>query len=165
MIYGVDPGPLYSGIVSLDGGPGPHLEPWAQGCAPIGILPNREALRCLEQRGASGALLAIEMVSSFGMPVGAEVFETVYWIGRFRQAWSGPVRRVTRHHVKLYLCQSARAKDSNIRQAIVDRYGGNDKAAKGTKKHPGPLYGFKADLWSALAVALTAHETEGKLDE
>jgi hypothetical protein len=47
-----------------------------------------------------------------------------------------------------------KAKDANIRQALIDIYGGNDKAI-GNKKTPGPLYGIKGDLWAALAVAVT----------
>jgi hypothetical protein len=97
------------------------------------------------------AACVIEMVASFGMPVGAEVFETVYWIGRFAQA-IGPhcVTRITRNEIKNHLCHSSRAKDANIRQAIIDRLGG-----PGTKKAPGLTYGISGDVWSALAVALT----------
>lgn len=104
-------------------------------------------------------LLCIEMIASYGMAVGKEVFETCLWIGRFQEAWEsrgGTVRLVYRREVKLYLCESARANDANIRAALIDRYGpGKDKAI-GKKATPGPLYGIKGDEWSALAVALTA---------
>jgi hypothetical protein len=33
-------------------------------------------------------VLAIEKVVSYGMPVGAETFETWVWTGRFIQAWA-----------------------------------------------------------------------------
>lgn len=98
--------------------------------------------------------LAIEMIASYGMPVGAEVFETCVWIGRFIQAWGGPWSFVYRRDVKLHLCGSSRAKDGNVRQALLDRWGGK-KAALGNKASPGPLFGFKADVWQALAVAVT----------
>lgn len=115
--------------------------------------------------------MAVEMVQSFGMSVGEEVFETVLWTGRFIESYS---RRhllarhcpqwfkVYRKDVKLHLCGSMRAKDANIRHALIDRYGGKD-AAIGTKRSPGPLYGIKADLWSALAIGVTwldTHSTE-----
>lgn len=107
----------------------------------------------------SDAVLAIEMIASYGMAVGREVFETCVWIGRFIQAWPGSHELVFRRDVKLHLCGDSRAKDPNVRQALIDRYGpGKDKAI-GTKKFPGPLYGFAADMWSALAVAVTATET------
>lgn len=100
-------------------------------------------------------ILAVEMVASYGMAVGKEVFETVWWTGRFTQAWKSPdsVIRVYRKDVKLHLCGSPRAKDPNIRQALIDRIG-----PVGTKKEPGPLYGVKSHAWAALAVAVTVHD-------
>ena len=65
---------------------------------------------------------------------------------------------VYREDVKLHLCGSPRAKDANIRQALIDRWGGKAEAV-GTVKKPGPLYGVKSHAWSALAVAVTALET------
>jgi hypothetical protein len=118
------------------------------------IVENSLLLRALAHgRGADH--LAIEMVESFGMAVGKEVFETVYWIGRFVQAWRGPYTRVYRKEVKLHLCGNCRAKDPNIRQALLDKLG-----PVGTKREPGPCYGIKSDLWSALAVAVTFVETK-----
>ena len=56
------------------------------------------------------------------MPVGAEVFETVYWSGRFAEAYGVEhVERITRVDVKMHLCHTSRAKDGNIRQALIDR--------------------------------------------
>ena len=98
----------------------------------------------------------IEMVASYGMPVGKTVFETCVWIGRFIEQWGGDWEYMYRKDVKMYLCNSTRAKDSNIRQALIDRYGGSKAAAIGVKAAQGPLYGFKADMWAALAVAVTA---------
>jgi hypothetical protein len=100
--------------------------------------------------------MVIEQIASFGMAVGAEVFETVFWSGRLAQAWSSSSRecyRVKRMAVKMNLCHDSRAKDPNIRAALIDRFGG--AAAIGKKKTPGPLYGISGDMWSALAVAVT----------
>jgi len=33
--------------------------------------------------------LVIEMPEARGMPVGKDVFETIYWVGRFCEAWFG----------------------------------------------------------------------------
>jgi hypothetical protein len=55
----------------------------------------------------------------------------------------------------LQLCGSSRANDATIRQALLDRYGPGREKAVGTKANPGPLYGIKADLWQALALAVT----------
>jgi hypothetical protein len=120
-----------------------------------GVLPNGAMLELVERAGLdrTADALAIEMVQSFGMAVGADVFETVRWIGRLQQVWRDPdaVRLVYRRDVKLHLCGSPRAKDPNIRQALIDKLG-----PVGTKKAPGPLYGVKSHAWSALAVAVTA---------
>jgi hypothetical protein len=106
--------------------------------------------------------VAIEMIASYGMPVGREVFETCLWIGRFMQRldWL-PCHLIYRKDVKLHLCGQPRAKDGNIRQALIDRWGGKDKAI-GRKASPGPLYGVSADVWSALAIAVTYSETCGR---
>jgi hypothetical protein len=118
-----------------------------------GVLPNAEMLETVRGYRPPAVRLAIEMVASYGMAVGREVFETCVWIGRFQQAWHAPdeVRLVYRRDVKLHLCQSARAKDANIRQALIDSIG-----PQGTKKAPGPTYGVKSHAWAALAVAVTA---------
>lgn len=150
-IIGVDPGNAESAFVLLreDGTPTNRL-----------IAGNPEIEAALASYSPfSGVHLVIEMVSSMGMAVGKEVFETVYWIGRFAATWDArscaPARRITRVEIKHHICHDSRAKDANIRQALIDRYGGSKAAAIGLKKTPGPLYGFKSHLWSALAVAVT----------
>ena len=55
----------------------------------------------------------------------------------------------------MHLCGHPRAKDPNIRQALLDRFGPGREKALGTKKAPGALYGIKGDEWAALAVAIT----------
>ena len=103
-------------------------------------------------------IVAIEMIASYGMAVGKEVFDTCMWVGRFIEAADARGiyhRLVYRKDVKLHLCQTVRANDANIRAAIIDRYGPGKEKAIGTKKAPGPLYGLKGDEWAALAVALT----------
>lgn len=110
--------------------------------------------------------LAIEMVASYGMPVGASVFETCVWIGRFWQACGALPRKalVYRMDEKLTLCHDSRAKDANIRQALIDRFAPDTpNGGKGTKKAPGWFYGFSADVWQAYAVGVTyADMAEGR---
>jgi hypothetical protein len=125
---------------------------------------NHAVLARLRNEGSPAAdLLAIEMIASYGMAVGREVFDTCLWVGRFLEAWAsrgGAVQLVYRREVKLFHCGSARATDSNIRAALIDRYGPGRELAVGTKRAPGPLYGLKGDTWSAFAVALTAEATK-----
>jgi hypothetical protein len=96
--------------------------------------------------------LAIEMVASYGMPVGAEVFETCVWIGRFLECANcfGERQKIYRKDEKMNLCHTMKAKDGNIRQALIDRFG-----PVGTKKNPGWFYGFSGDVWQAYAVGVT----------
>ena len=117
-ILAVDPGTTQSGWCRYNGSD-----------ISSGIFGNELMRKWIEESGAGE--LAIEMVASYGMPVGREVFETCVWIGRFVQSWRAPelVKLIYRKDVKLHLCGDSRAKDSNIRQALIDRFG-----APGTKK-------------------------------
>ena len=146
-LLAIDPGTTHSGYVVIDAG----------GVQLSGVAENGEMFELI---AAHGSNIAIEMIASYGMAVGREVFETCLWIGRFMQA-AGPdrVRLVYRKDVKVHLCGSPRAKDANIRQALIDRWGGKAEAV-GTIKKPGPLYGVKSHAWAALGVAVTALETK-----
>jgi hypothetical protein len=81
------------------------------------------------------------------------VFDTVWWRPVREAASRVGVVMLPRRAVKLALCGDSRAKDANIRQALIDRFGGS--AAIGRKAAPGPLYGISRDVWSALAIAVT----------
>ena len=146
-LLAIDPGTTHSGYVVMD----------ADGVQLSGVAENGEMFELI---AAHGSNIAIEMIASYGMAVGREVFETCLWIGRFMQAaGQDRVRLVYRKDVKLHLCGSPRAKDANIRQALIDRWGGKAEAVGNVKK-PGPLYGVKSHAWAALGVAVTALETK-----
>ena len=99
--------------------------------------------------------LVIETPQPRGQLASWQLFHTCIWIGRFTQLWfPRTVHNVDRAKVKMHLCESARAKDKNIRAALVERWGGKEVAI-GKKKTPGPLYGVSADVWQALGVAVT----------
>ena len=151
-------------ILALDPGPEQTAYVFYDGKTPgvFGICANfimQEIISTSKTLNSSPVdQLVIEGIACYGMPVGKETFETCYWIGRFWQSF-GSAELVYRRDVKIHLCGSMKAKDPMIRQALLDRFGpGKDKAI-GTKKNPGPLYGFKSHCWSALAVAVTYCET------
>lgn len=140
---------------------------------PIAVdkVPNGQLLTALTQLSRTGhghrrpTVVAIEMVASYGMPVGADVFETCVWIGRFQQTaltylLDVPVQLVYRRDVKLHHCHTSKAKDSNISQALVDRFAsGAPNRGKGTKAAPGWFHGFRADIWQAYALAVQVADT------
>ncbi len=108
---------------------------------------------------------AIEMIASYGMPVGKEVFETCVWIGRFFEIMNlrsaHKVELIYRREEKMHICESQKANDATIRHALIDRFAKHDfKFGRGTKKNPDWFYGFKQDMWAAYAVGLTYIETK-----
>jgi hypothetical protein len=141
MVIGIDPGPRESAFVVWDG----------ERVVSCGDMRNRDLALHLD---SASSTIACEWVESFGMAVGREVFETVFAVGVLSEH-AKPFRLVPRRDVKLHLCASPRAKDGNIRQALIDRFG-----EVGTKRNPGPLFGISQHRWAALAVAVTAHDLE-----
>jgi len=153
-LLAIDPGNSESGWVVID----------VETLRPVvfGKTPNAELREMLaNHHGASAAV--IEMVASYGMAVGAEVFETCVEIGRYVEvlrATGVEPELVKRLPVKVHHCHSARATDSNIRQALVDRFApGQPNHGKGTKAAPGWFWGFHADIWAAYALAVYAADT------
>ena len=154
-ILAIDPGNEQSAFVIYDPDTGAIH---GKGIHANGSLRKEILTHFVKSSTSEPRHLAIEMVACYGMAVGVTIFDTAFWVGRFVEAWESTGEDHTiiyRKDVKMHLCNSMRAKDSNIRQALIDRFGpGKDKAI-GKKATPGPLYGFKKDLWAALAVAVT----------
>ncbi len=163
MILAIDPGTTESGWVTMDG----------MRVMGAGVCPNADMLgmirRAADAPDSPGGVetLAIEMIANYGMAVGREVFETCVWVGRMQQTWRDPesVRMVYRRDVKMHLCGSARAKDANIRAALIDKFGPGKDVAVGRKPSPGPLYGVKSHAWAALAVAVTVLANQEAIHE
>lgn len=178
-VWGVDPGTAETAVVAyLPGIPwvGAHF-----------TAPNAHVIRQIEHIAEFGCsdygqdpryprAIVFEQIESMGMAVGREVFETVWYAGRMydravqavmrrQQPGPIPVQQLPRRPVKLHLCGSMRAKDANIRQALIDRFGGSKEAAIGSKAKPGPLYGVKAHEFAALAVAVTWWDQHAKGDD
>lgn len=148
MILAIDPGNTHSAWVALaDDG---TLKTGT--LVDFGKVENMEMLN--HCRGVlPGTTVVIEKIASYGMAVGAEVFETVFWSGRFAEAAEAEgatICRIPRLEVKLQICRDSRAKDANIRQALIDRWGGIQQTKKG-----GALHGVSKDVWAALAVGVT----------
>jgi hypothetical protein len=156
-IFAIDPGPVKSALVVFDG----------ERIISHEHSDNHQLLKHL--RGVCAprhAVLVVEKIASFGLPVGAEVFATAEWSGRFIEAWTGaigqPWAQLKRHEIKQTLCHSQKAKDPHIRQALIDRFGPGKEIAIGKRSQPGPLFGITGDCWSALAVAIAWWERNNK---
>ena len=154
MILAIDPGPFQSAICWLGSAGEPLLAL---------KIANDDAIRQIGLYGWQNVVC--ERIRSYGMPAGAELFETCEWVGRFWQASITAGQRwhwLPRKQVVMALCGSAKAKDSNVRQALIDRYGGQEKAIGRKPKNKreevagichGPLHEYRDDMWAALAVA------------
>lgn len=161
FIVGIDPANKYTAFVV---------------CETVTMRPlyfgreeNRKALseileRTLECKAHGSVVIGIEGMQSYGQPVGTPTFETCYWIGHLQchfDLYQIPHQLIFRSEEKMAICKQARAKDSNIRAALVDLfapYASNH--GKGTKDEPSIFYGFKKDIWQAFAVAYTLREKE-----
>jgi len=182
MIIAIDPGPTESAYVVMD----------SPKSVIFGKRANEDMLAIIDYWKKEEWLcekLIIEMIASQGMAVGQTTFETCVWIGRFIERWGRACELIYRHEEKTILCRSARATDSNIRQRLIDLFGGEVTAigckkcpsckgkgvvsrqktrceeCKGTgwKYPPGVLWKMSGDEWAALAVAVTYLLKTGKL--
>lgn len=153
-ILAIDPGNELSGYVVIGAEDMRPIE--------IGKVTNKEIIERVQRSDFDE--LVIEMVASYGMPVGKAVFETCVQIGRLMQAASSvyiKTTRLYRQQVKLNICHSNRANDATITQALIDRFAPTTpNRGKGYKKEPGWFYGFKADIWQAYALAVTYLDLE-----
>ena len=148
-IYSIDPGNEQSAYVIWNG----------YKIIDKGIEKNEDLLYLLR----ISDIMAIEMMASYGMPVGKTTFDTCLWIGRFCQKyldrWNNvkfedKIKLIYRKDVKMHFCHSIKGvKDTNIRQALIDRFG-----EPGTKKNKGLLYGVTKDIWSALSIGVYTYD-------
>ena len=118
------------------------------------VLPqiNDYAIECV----------AIEHIQGYGMAVGKEVFETCIFIGRMLERIAHIQRSVKilpiyRKDEKIAICGNLKANDTIIRHTLIDMFAKHDfKSGKGVKDNKDWFWDFKADVWSAYAIAYTA---------
>jgi hypothetical protein len=146
IVLAIDPGNIESAYVLMDD----HYK-----ITDFGKIENNNLLDMIPRMQFDS--VAIEMVASYGMAVGASVFDTCVWVGRFTEAVKPcKAQYIYRKDVKMNLCGQTKAKDSNIRQALIDRFAKHDfKNGKGTKQEQDWFYGFKADIWQSYACGVT----------
>lgn len=149
IVLGIDPGSTESGWCAYDTD---EKRPLAWG-----KNDNSRVLNTCAGYAGRREPIIIEQMSGYGMTLGSELIAALEWTGRFVEAAGGTAYRIARRDVKLHLCDTARAGDAQVRDAIIQRYGGKEKAI-GRKKTPGPLYGIAGDAWAALALCIVWYE-------
>ena len=145
IVLGVDPGQEKSAVVQWDG-----VE--VRAAAEMGNLELKYYLAQWE------GTLGIEWIRGYGLKIGNETLDTVFWIGRFCEAYERKVALkavlIPRKEITWELCNNRKAGDTEIRAALIDRIG-----IQGTKKSPGPLRKIAGShLFSALSVAVVLHD-------
>lgn len=165
MVVGIDPGTKRSAWCMYecrkDGTKFVDYDQWENGVF-IKWLPR---IRCP---------IAIEMMSKIHSPkgIGDETFKTCIWMGRFHQSAScTTVSYIYRSTIMSRICAKSlltgmrkkvdgkrMSNDRILRECLIDLFGGED-AAIGTSKSPGPLFSMSGDMWSALGIAMTFHDT------
>jgi Holliday junction resolvasome RuvABC endonuclease subunit len=181
MILSIDPGSRTTGWVILERRRPGELPALAD----HGNTPTEDFLEWLRfcRVAHDVAEVVIEHVGHYGtgQAAGSDVFETCILIGRMVEILRLlPVEKVRRQSIKAQLCGVANAKDKNVRQALIDRWGGDELALGGRKcprchgkgwrgrararcgacrgegweSPPGPLYGVSNHAWSALAAGV-----------
>lgn len=154
-IIGIDPGPVESAYVVWDG----------ETISSFGKTSNKSFLLWLTHGLVEPAdEMVIEKVACYGMAVGDPVFDTVLWTGFFCHAWRSDWEpgsehdikcRIPRLAVKMHICHDSRAKDGNIIQALKDRF---EPGLLPRQRPKVMLKGISADVWQALALAVTWYD-------
>ncbi len=155
IILGVDPGNVESAWVVFQ-----HPKLVAKG-----LELNSDFLRRIPKMRAmyNIDIMVIERIANYGDIVGATIFDTEHWAGRFVERWDFTHYRIYRRDVKKYLGLGPNTKDAQVNKATADHfepYGGGKNPVKGIQKQPGPLFGVKDDIWAALAIAVGYDDNE-----
>lgn len=158
-------------IIAIDGGTDKSayviLRPLEPRICEYGILDNESMLSRLrelriESSKSSGRdQFVVEQIKSYGNAIGDSLLHTCVWNGRFIEAWIGESERtytfLPRKTVVTELCGRSTARDTNVRQALIDYYADRmGERAKDITRKGGALSSIKKDMWSALGIA-TAH--------
>jgi len=139
-IFAVDAGSEKSAYVVFN--------PSTQRIESMGIETNADLLRTLVAP-LRISVFAFEKLTPYGFPVGKEVFETIEWNGRFRQAaerHNVTVFPVTRKQCVIHHTGRSTGGDKEIRASMIARFPNEDIARCGS------------DIRSALAIAAYASD-------
>ena len=143
---GIDPGAVNSGFVVYDSDSETVLDKE--------LAPNICIAQLIENHRDTAERVIIEQLRGYGLRVGNDTFDSIWWSGRFAEAavrLGLEVYMAPRKDIVKTICDNGNAGDKGVRDALIDRFG-----PVGTKKAPGKLYGISSHMWAALA-ACVAH--------
>ena len=154
LIIGVDPGPLKSGICGWNG------------YAPF--YPNYDLNDVIFTDVNSLHLDQEKLILAVEKPVcqrysGSSVSETAVQAGIFIGIWKPKdYHLITRSKIRWHIGKVKKTNDSVIRRKLIERI----HPDYNLHHNPGPLIGITADIWQALAVAVTCFDLleKGELD-
>lgn len=121
----IDPGTRKSAYVEIDD----LLKPIRWGWDENDEVQSVIARFLAQSKGGELVIEDVQMHS--GMPMGKDTIETIRWSGRFD--YYVDAHFIQRSTVKAHICGTVKAKDSNVRQAVIDRYGGQETAIGGKR--------------------------------
>jgi hypothetical protein len=142
-ILAIDPGNFKSAYVVWN--------PEKQEISYKAIVENDYMITLIKRNHAAFDMILIEMIASYGMPVGKEIFDTCRFIGELEaycKVFDARYQLAYRKDVKLHHCGTLQSNDSSIIKALTTKYG-----EKGKKDKQGLTYGLAADMWQAFAIA------------
>lgn len=150
-IIGIDPGATQSGFVVYD--------PIFETVIDKEICLNISVQVLMERYKGQAKDVVIEQLRGYGLRVGNDTFDSIYWSGRFAQAALSlgmEVYMTPRKDIVKALCDNGNAGDKGVRDALIDMFG-----PPGTKKSPGKLYGISSHMWAALAACVAHTKMKG----
>lgn len=183
-ILSIDPGDVISAWVVWRPWKNPKHKSTPFKVCSFGRKKNPDLRNAMLKMDREGHLMLIEMPRASGIPVSNELFETCVQIGMYRKLWlPGQWGYVFRGDVKIVICGASNVKDPNVRNALIEYWGGEQRAMGGKKCgkckgkgwfgagrptcpgcqgkkweiDPGPLMGMAEDEWAALGVAYWYH--------
>jgi Holliday junction resolvasome RuvABC endonuclease subunit len=128
-LLAIDPGPEKSAYMLLEDGV-PKSSAWESNHHLLDLCDDFRQMNHQWQADH----LAIEYVYLRGMKVYQQAIDTIFWAGRFTQAWNGTHTLIDRRDVKAVLCGNQKADNTSIKYSIIDNYfGGKAKAIGGVK--------------------------------
>ena len=165
-ILAIDPGTTRSGLVVVERG---LVEVAAK-------VDNEIALNYARSYSNGSALetsiVCIERFEARGMPMSDDSVETVLFTGQLIEAVTctkfAQLALLKRSKIKIALCGTARAKDANVRAALIDIWGDSIRKRKKDGTLSENQFTIVSDAWAALAVAtvyMQEHNIEKALEQ